>query len=76
MLVIFFLVDLPRMVQQAVDLVPVKVPDGNDMPRNYPPGSLVRLLDVPVLITYLFLLYGFGGTKNSYYVMTAFKKQE
>jgi len=56
MLVIFFLVDLPRMVQQAVDLVPVKVPDGNDMPRNYPPGSLVRLLDVPVLITYLFFV--------------------
>jgi hypothetical protein len=41
------------MVQQAVDLVPVKVPDGNDMLYFYSPGPFVTSIGFPALITYL-----------------------
>ena len=46
-------IQLPRMVQQVVDLSPVEVPNRYEMPRFLPSGSFVRLLGVPVLITYL-----------------------
>ena len=41
------------MVEQKIDLFPVKVPDGYDMMQMLPSRSLVRLFVVPVLITYL-----------------------
>jgi hypothetical protein len=41
------------MVEQKIDLFPVKVPDGYDMMQMLPSRSFVRLFVVPVLITYL-----------------------
>jgi hypothetical protein len=41
------------MVEQAVDLVPVKVPDGNDVLYGYSPGSFLSCIGFPALITYL-----------------------
>jgi hypothetical protein len=41
------------MVQQVVDLNPVEVPNRYEMPRFLPSGAFVRLLGVPILITYL-----------------------
>ncbi len=41
------------MVEQKIDLFPVKVPDRYDMMQMLPSRSFVRLFVVPVLITYL-----------------------
>jgi hypothetical protein len=41
------------MVQQVVDLVPIKVPDGNDVLYGYSPGSFLTSIGFPALITYL-----------------------
>ena len=37
--IILFLIDLCRMIQQVVDLLPVKVSDGNDMSRCHPSSA-------------------------------------
>jgi hypothetical protein len=52
------------MVEQKIDLFPVKVPDGYDMMQMLPSRSFVRLFVVPVLITYLLNRMGQRGTQK------------
>ncbi len=53
------------MVEQKIDLFPVKVPDGYDMMQMLPSRSFVRLFVVPVLITYLLNRMGQRETQNT-----------